>query len=47
MTKFAENANKSVETEYSLFFVNFKYELRMKFNTIKIFNLQSIQERID
>ena len=38
MTEFTENANKSAETRHSLFFTNFKYELRMKFNTIKMFN---------
>ena len=42
MTKFTENINESAETRYSLFFVNFKYELRIKFNIIKIFNPQSI-----
>ena len=47
MTEFTENANESAETEYSLFFVNFEYKLRMKFNIIKIFNPQSAQERID
>ena len=47
MTEFTENANESVETEYSLFFTNFKYKLRMKFNIIKVFNLQSAQKKID
>ena len=47
MTKFAENANKLTETEHSLFFINFRYESKMKFNIIKIFNPQSTQERID
>ena len=47
MTEFTENANESTETRYSPFFVNFEYELRMKFNMMKIFNLQSIQERIN
>ena len=47
MTEFTENINESAEIEYSLFFTNFKYELRMKFNIIKIFNSQSIQKRID
>ena len=42
MTKFAENVNESAETEYSLFFVNFGYKLRMKFNIMKVFNPQSI-----
>ena len=39
MTEFAENANELIETEHSFFFVNFRYELRMKFNIIKVFNL--------
>ena len=47
MTEFTENVNESAETEHSSFFINFKYELRIKFNIIKIFNLQSTQERID
>ena len=47
MTKFAENVNESVETEHSLFFVNFGYKLRIEFNIIKISNLQSTQKRID
>ena len=47
MTEFTENVNKSAETEHSFFFINFEYKLRMKFNTIKIFNFQSIQKRID
>ena len=47
MTKFTENINESAEIEYSSFFINFEYELRMKFDTIKIFNLQSAQKRID
>ena len=41
MAEFAENANKSAEIEYSLFFANFKYELRMKFNIIKVSDSQS------
>ena len=41
MTEFTENANESVKTEHSLFFINFEYKLRMKFNIIKIFNSQS------
>ena len=41
MTEFAENVNELIETEYSPFFMNFKYELRMKFNIIKISNPQS------
>ena len=36
MTKFTENTNESAETEYSLFFANFKYELRMKFDIMKV-----------
>ena len=47
MTEFAENMNELTEIEHSLFFMNFEYELRMKFNMIKIFNLQSTQKRID
>ena len=47
MTEFTENINKLIETEHSSFFINFEYELRMKFNIIKIFNLQSTQKRID
>ena len=47
MIEFAENVNESAETEHSLFFVNFECELKMKFNITKIFNLQSIQKRID
>ena len=47
MAEFTENANKLIETEHSPFFINFKYKLRMKFNITKIFNPQSIQERID
>ena len=47
MTEFTENVNESTETEYSSFFINFEYELRMKFDTMKIFNLQSTQKRID
>ena len=39
MTEFAENANESVETEHSLFFINFEYELRIEFNILKVFNL--------
>ena len=46
MTKFIKNVNKLIEIEHSLFFMNFGYESRMKFNTIKIFNLQSTQKRI-
>ena len=42
MTEFAENANESAEIRHSLFFTNFEYELRMKFNIMKVFNLQSI-----
>ena len=47
MTKFAENVNELTETEHSPFFTNFGYESRMKFNIIKIFNLQSTREQID
>ena len=34
MSEFTENINKSVKTEYSFFFINFKYKLRMKFKDI-------------
>ena len=47
MAEFAKNVNESVETEYSLFFMNFEYKSRIKFNIIKMFNSQSIQKRID
>ena len=47
MTEFTENINELAETEYSLFFTNFKYKLRMKFNIMKISDSQSIQKRID
>ena len=47
MTDFAENVNKLTETEHSLFFINFKYKLRIEFNITKIFNSQSTQKRID
>ena len=47
MTEFTENANESAEIRHSSFFTNFEYEPRMKFNIMKIFNLQSAQERID
>ena len=47
MTEFTENANESAETEHSLFFANFEYELRMKFDIMKISDSQSTQERID
>ena len=47
MAEFTENANESAETEHSSFFMNFEYELRMKFNIMKVFNPQSIRERID
>ena len=47
MTEFAENTNESVKTEHSFFFVNFEYELRMKFNIIKVSDSQSTWERID
>ena len=42
MTEFAENANESVKIEHSPFFINFEYELRMKFNIMKISDSQSI-----
>ena len=47
MTEFTENANESVEIEYSSFFINFEYKSRMKFDITKVFNSQSTQERID
>ena len=47
MTDFTENINESVETEYSFFFINFEYKLKMKFNIKTIFNLQSTQKRIN
>ena len=47
MTEFTENVNESAEIRHSFFFVNFEYESRMKFNMMKVFNLQSIQKRID
>ena len=47
MTEFTENVNESAEIEYSLFFMNFRYELRMKFDTMRVFNFQSIREQID
>ena len=47
MTEFTENVNESAEIEYSLFFANFEYKLRMKFNIMKMFNPQSTQKRID
>ena len=47
MTEFTENANKLTEIEHSSFFINFEYKLRMKFNIIKISDLQNIQKRID
>ena len=42
MTEFTENVNKSAEIKHSFFFINFKYKLRMKFNIMKVFNLQRI-----
>ena len=42
MAEFAENVNESAEIGHSLFFVNFKYKSRMKFDIIKVFNPQSI-----
>ena len=47
MTEFTENANEFTGIKHSSFFVNFKYELRIKFNMMKVFNLQSAQKRID
>ena len=47
MTEFTENINESAETEHNLFFANFEYKLRMKFNIMKVSNPQSIQKRID
>ena len=47
MTGFTKNVNESAEIEYSFFSANFRYKSRMKFNTIKIFNSQSTQKRID
>ena len=47
MTEFTENTNKFTEIRHNFFFTNFEYELRMKFNIIKVFNPQSIQKRID
>ena len=41
MTEFTENVNESAEIEHNLFFVNFEYELRMKFNIIKMSDSQS------
>ena len=38
MTEFTENANELAETEHNFFFINFEYELKMKFDIIKIFN---------
>ena len=38
MTEFTENVNESTEIRHSSFFINFKYELRIKFNMMKIFN---------
>ena len=42
MTEFTENANELTETEHSFFFINFEYELRMKFNIMKVSDSQSI-----
>ena len=47
MTEFTENTNKSTEIEHSLFFANFEYKSRMKFNIMKVSDPQSTQERID
>ena len=42
MTEFAENVNESAETEHSLFFTNFEYKSRMKFNITKVSDSQSV-----
>ena len=42
MTEFAENTNEFAEIRYSLFFMNFEYELRIKFDMTKVFNPQSV-----
>ena len=42
MAEFAENVNESVEIEYSFFFINFEYELKMKFDIMKVSDPQSI-----
>ena len=47
MTEFTENTNELVETEHSSFFANFGYESRIKFNIMKVSDLQSVQKRID
>ena len=47
MAEFTENVNEFTEIKHSLFFTNFEYELKIKFNMIKVFNLQSIQKKID
>ena len=47
MAEFTENINELTETEHSLFFTNFEYELRMKFDIKKISDPQSAQKRID
>ena len=36
-----DDSDESVGTEHSLFFTNFKYKLRMEFNTMKISDPQS------
>ena len=41
MTEFTENVNESAEIEHSLFFTNFEYKSRMKFNIMRVFNSQS------
>ena len=47
MAEFTKNVNELTETEHSPFFVNFGYELRMKFDIMKISDPQSAQKRID
>ena len=47
MAEFTENTNESARTEHSLFFANFEYKSRMKFDTMKVSDPQSAQERID
>ena len=42
MAEFTENTNEFIEIRYSLFFINFEYELRIKFDIMKISNSQSI-----
>ena len=47
MTEFTENVNEFIKIRHNLFFINFEYESRIKFNIIKISNSQSTQKRID